>query len=239
MALVIVEPGFAGDSAEAAEEAIRAHVRTYVDKGVISKFAIPDRVDDRQGTAADFGRQGRQGRAARKEPAGRSGLAIKDKSKKTRAGNKGVRVMSETTKKANVKRLFWEQVALNFIVVAVLIACGALLTFNVMGEEYSQWTVVGFFATVFFAFIVFLPAGTLFAARAEFAKDKIQIEDDEKTGAVAPIANPLLETAPLGVALAAAGTAIVYCARLRHGMDAVAAGRDARLSSSSCPMRSS
>ncbi len=44
MALVIVEPDFAGGSAEAAEEAIRAHVRTYVDKGVISKFAIPDRV---------------------------------------------------------------------------------------------------------------------------------------------------------------------------------------------------
>jgi fatty-acyl-CoA synthase len=44
MALVIVEPGFAGGSAEAAEEAIRAHVKTYVDKGVISKFAIPDRV---------------------------------------------------------------------------------------------------------------------------------------------------------------------------------------------------
>ena len=44
MALVIVEPGFAGGSAEAAGEAIRAHVRAYVDKGVISKFAIPDRV---------------------------------------------------------------------------------------------------------------------------------------------------------------------------------------------------
>jgi fatty-acyl-CoA synthase len=44
MALVIVEPGFAGGSAEAAEEAIRAHVKNYVDKGVISKFAIPDRV---------------------------------------------------------------------------------------------------------------------------------------------------------------------------------------------------
>ncbi len=44
MALVIVEPGFAGGSAEAAEEAIRAHLRAYVDKGVLSKFAIPDRV---------------------------------------------------------------------------------------------------------------------------------------------------------------------------------------------------
>jgi fatty-acyl-CoA synthase len=44
MALVIVEPEFAGGSAEAVEEVIRAHVKTYVDKGVISKFAIPDRV---------------------------------------------------------------------------------------------------------------------------------------------------------------------------------------------------
>jgi len=44
MALVVVEPGFAGGGAEAAEEAIRAHVKTYVDRGVISKFAIPDRV---------------------------------------------------------------------------------------------------------------------------------------------------------------------------------------------------
>jgi len=79
-----------------------------------------------------------------------------------------------------------------------------------MGEEYSQWTVVGFFATVFFAFIVFLPAGTLFAARAEFAKDKVEVRDNEKTGATAPIAHPLLETAPSGVASAAAGTAIAY-----------------------------
>jgi fatty-acyl-CoA synthase len=44
MALVVVEPGFADDSAEGAQEAIRAHVRTFVDKCVISKFAIPDRV---------------------------------------------------------------------------------------------------------------------------------------------------------------------------------------------------
>jgi fatty-acyl-CoA synthase len=44
MALVVAEPGFAKDSAEAAQEAIRAHVKTYVDLGVISKFAIPDRV---------------------------------------------------------------------------------------------------------------------------------------------------------------------------------------------------
>jgi hypothetical protein len=115
-----------------------------------------------------------------------------------------------TTKKLSVSQLFWEQLALNFIVVAVLIACGALLTFKVMGEEYSQWTVVGFFATVFFAFIVFLPAGTLFASRAEFAKGKVEVLANEKTGALAPIANPLLATAPLGVVFAAIGTAIVY-----------------------------
>jgi hypothetical protein len=115
-----------------------------------------------------------------------------------------------TIKKLSVSQLFWEQVALNFVVVAVLIALGALLTFKVMGEEYSQWTVVGFFATAFFAFIVFLPAGTLFAARAEVAKDKVEVRDDEKTGAIAPIANPLLATAPLGVVFAAIGTAIAY-----------------------------
>ena len=44
MALVILAPDFAGGSEDAAGEAIRAHVRSYVDKGVISKFAIPDRV---------------------------------------------------------------------------------------------------------------------------------------------------------------------------------------------------
>ena len=44
VALVVVEPGFASESEEAAQQAIRAHVKTYVDKGVISKFAIPDRV---------------------------------------------------------------------------------------------------------------------------------------------------------------------------------------------------
>ena len=118
--------------------------------------------------------------------------------------------MSKAIKKLSVSQLFWEQVALSFVVVAVLIACGALLTFRVMGEAYSQWTVVGFIATVFFAFIVFLPAGTLYAARAEFAKGKVEVGEEEKTGALHPIANPLLETAPLGGACAALGTAIVW-----------------------------
>jgi hypothetical protein len=118
--------------------------------------------------------------------------------------------MTKTVTKSSVTHLFWTQIVLNFVVVAILIALGALLTFKVMGEAYSQWTVVGFFATVFFAFIVFLPAGTLYAARAEFTKDKVQVLDGEKTGAVAPIANPLLKTAPLGVVFAVVGTAIAY-----------------------------
>ena len=118
--------------------------------------------------------------------------------------------MKAARKKRSVRELFWEQVALNFIVVAVLIALGALLTFRVMGEAYGAWTVVGFFATVFFAFIVFLPAGTLFAARAEFAKGAVEVREEEKTGAAAPIADPLMRTAPLGVAFAAIGTAVVY-----------------------------
>jgi len=118
--------------------------------------------------------------------------------------------MSTANKKLSVRQLFWEQMVLNFVVVAFLIAIAALLTFKAMGEEYSQWTVVGFIATVFFAFIVFLPAGTLYAARAEFAKGKVEVKDEERTGALAPIANPLLKTAPLGVAFAAVGSAIVY-----------------------------
>ena len=104
--------------------------------------------------------------------------------------------MNKEVKKLSVDQLFWEQVGLTFVVVAVLIALGALLTFKAMGEEYSQWTVVGFFATVFFAFIVFLPAGTLYAARAEFAKGKVEAPQEEKTGALAPIANPLSRRRP-------------------------------------------
>ena len=44
MALAIVEPQFAGGVPQAQEEAIRAHVRSYADKGVISKIGVPDRI---------------------------------------------------------------------------------------------------------------------------------------------------------------------------------------------------
>jgi len=41
LALVVLDPEFAG---EVDEEAIRAHVRSYVDRGIISKFAVPERI---------------------------------------------------------------------------------------------------------------------------------------------------------------------------------------------------
>jgi hypothetical protein len=44
----------------------------------------------------------------------------------------------------------------------------------------------------------------------EFVKDTVEVRDDEKTGALAPVANPLPAIAPLGLALAAVGTAVVY-----------------------------
>jgi hypothetical protein len=118
--------------------------------------------------------------------------------------------MRTANKKISVGKLFWEQIIVTFVVVAVLIAVGALLTFRVMGEAYGPWTIVGFIATVMFAFVVFLPAGTLYAARAEFAKGRVEVFEIEKTGARRPLANPLLKTAPLGVAFAAIGSAIAY-----------------------------
>ena len=40
MALAVVEPQFS--TGPEAEEAIRAHVKSYVDCGIISKYAIPE-----------------------------------------------------------------------------------------------------------------------------------------------------------------------------------------------------
>src|SRR5664279_1633061 len=86
-------------------------------------------------------------------------------------------------KPTSLSQLFTQQVILNFVVVAVLIVLGALLVFKVYGEAYTQMTVLGFVAAVFFSFVVFLPAGTLFASRAEFAKGRVVVAASEKTGA--------------------------------------------------------
>jgi hypothetical protein len=114
----------------------------------------------------------------------------------------------EVHKKVSVSQLFTQQIVINFVVVAILIVLAALLVFKVQAVEYTQYTAFGFIAAVFFSFIVFLPAGTLFASRAEFAGGKVTVAEAEKTGAMEPIANPLAKTMPLGVALAAASTLI-------------------------------
>src|SRR5271166_2573650 len=105
-------------------------------------------------------------------------------------------------------RLLKEQVAITFVVVALIIAAGAYLVFKVDGAQYTQFTSLAFVATCFFSFVAFLPAGTLFASRAEFAKGRVAIAADEKTGATVPIADPWSKTVPLGLALAAVCSAV-------------------------------
>jgi len=124
---------------------------------------------------------------------------------------------SQTHQKYSVTQLFKQQVVITFVLVAILIVLGALLVFVLSGEDYTQFTAVGFIATVYFSFIVFLPAGTLFGARAEFAKGTVAVEPSERTGATEPIANPWLSTVPLGLLSAAVLTGIV-CA-LVYGLN--------------------
>ena len=109
----------------------------------------------------------------------------------------------------NVHRLLKEQGVINFVVVALIIAAGAYLVFKVDGEQCTQFTSLAFVATCFFSFVAFLPAGTLFASRAEFAKGHVVIAADEKTGATAPIADTWSKAVPLGLALAAVSTAVL------------------------------
>ena len=61
-ALVILDPDYIG---KVGEDDIRLHVASYVERGVISKIAIPENVPLRGRTASDLGRQGRQEEAAR------------------------------------------------------------------------------------------------------------------------------------------------------------------------------
>jgi hypothetical protein len=119
--------------------------------------------------------------------------------------------------KLGVKKLFFVQVLLSFVVIAVLIVAGGFLVFNVMGKEYTPFTVFGFIATVYFAFIIFQPGGTLFASRVELIREKVQVKKDEKTKAKVPIASPLLKTAPLGIAAAVVCTGII--AAIVYGAD--------------------
>lgn len=120
----------------------------------------------------------------------------------------------KAAKTIGIHELFAEQLAINFVVVAVLIAVGGFLMFKLAGEEYSQFTVAGFLAATYFSFVVFLPAGTLFACRAEVAKGKVVVRENERTGATAPLANPVTKTLPAGLASAAiltgVASAVIY-----------------------------
>ncbi len=86
----------------------------------------------------------------------------------------------------------------------------ALLVFKLDGENYTQYTVFGFLTAIYFSFIGFIPAGTLFASRAEFAKGRVAVAESEKTSAMEPLANPWFSTVPLGLVLAAVASAIVW-----------------------------
>jgi hypothetical protein len=126
--------------------------------------------------------------------------------------------MSENgRKKLSVTQLFKIQAAATIIIVAPQIVLGAFLVFVAAGETYSQFTAIGFVATVYFAFIAFLPAGTLFGARLEFIRGNVAGQPNEQSGATQPIANPLLHTLPLGLMVAAALTGIV--AALVYGLN--------------------
>jgi hypothetical protein len=118
-------------------------------------------------------------------------------------------VSNATIKRSSVSQLFVQQVAINFIVIAILLVIAAFLVFRVQGEDYTQLTVVGFIASVFFSFVMFLPASTLFACRAELAQGKVVVYDAEKNGAKEPIARPYPTTVPLGFAAALVCTGIV------------------------------
>jgi hypothetical protein len=118
--------------------------------------------------------------------------------------------MAETKKKKlGVNQVLAVQVVVSFVVIAILIVVGGLLVFRVMGTEYTQFTVAGFIATVYMAFITFQPAGTLFAARKELIEGKVELSAGGDTGGDRPVGNPWLMTLPVSFPIALFCTAIV------------------------------
>ena len=112
-------------------------------------------------------------------------------------------------KKLGVNQVLAVQVVVSFVVIAILIVVGGLLIFRVMGTEYTQFTVAGFIATVYMAFITFQPAGTLFAARKELIEGKVELPTGGDAGADMPVGNPWLMTLPVSFPIALFCTAII------------------------------
>ncbi|MGD0275025.1 MAG: hypothetical protein ABSB79_03045 [Syntrophales bacterium] len=118
--------------------------------------------------------------------------------------------MEETKgKKLSIKQVLAVQVVLSFIVIGILILLGALLVFRVMGVEYTQCTVAGFIATVYLAFIIFQPAGTLFAARKELIEGKVKLPAGDAGETVGPVGSPWKMTLPVSIPIALIFTALV------------------------------
>ena len=144
---------------------------------------------------------------------------------------------TEVKKKVSVSYLFTQQVVVNFVVVALLIVLGALLVFKVYAEDYTQYTALGFIAAVYFSFIVFLPAGTLFASRAEFAKGKVAVAESEKTGAGGAHSKSSCGDGALGRPIGRGVHGGRICGRLRPWLDALAGRRDADRDAVRRPLR--
>lgn len=100
-------------------------------------------------------------------------------------------------KKHSIKQVFITQAVVSFIVIGILVVLGALLVFRVMGTEYTHFTAISFISVVYFSFIMLQPAGTLFAARVDFIKEKVAIDESEEDSPGA-LRNPWIQTVPAG-----------------------------------------
>jgi hypothetical protein len=110
-------------------------------------------------------------------------------------------------KKFTVGQVLVIQAVASFVVIGILILLGGLLVFKVMGTEYTQFTAMGFIAAVYLSFIVFQPAGTLFAARKELIEGKVVLPGGAKSPG--PVVNPWKKTLPLSLPVGLACTAAV------------------------------
>jgi hypothetical protein len=108
-----------------------------------------------------------------------------------------------------VKQVLLVQVIISFIVIGILLAAAGALVFSVMGKDYSQFTVFGFIATTYLAFITFQPAGTLFAARKELIEGKVNLNPDDIRAAGELVRSPWQQTLPAGFIVALLSIAVV------------------------------
>jgi len=120
-------------------------------------------------------------------------------------------------KKLSVEKVLAVQVIVSFVVIGILLAVAGALVFHVMGEDYSQFTVLGFIAATYLAFITFQPAGTLFAARKELIEGKIELTQDDMKAAGALVRSPWRQTLPAGFTAALVCIAAVAAVILGTG----------------------